>query len=728
MNPLALFVQVWLTRLAKTRAGARMRARKVARTRATRIRARVFGCLVMAGVLVLGPVLAAFADGGAGVQDPWMSSFGIKDSHGLGVSAYSLSIDRGGPTDPGKAVTAFVLGLLWNLYRMYVSIALWLFDWALQFEFIDILAGPLEVVAETLQRTTGQVHPVPMLLTLAGVFCAMWIMSGQAAKGLGGLFVSLTAASLLTTVLANPVAVISGDDGALHMAKDAGISLSSQVLTNGESSSSDPKELRAHTTGALVETFVRLPHQMINYGAIVDDDAKCVEVYDEQLKKNEDADSDDPREAMGDCKESYGEVAERPSSGLTGMVFLLPSGGLLGLLVLVFAIGLILLTALVLFEAALITWQLVKATGFPGSGTTGLFAAVCVMAVSLFLLVAVLFGAGVYLMLLRNVLTQEANFVIAIVILDMFILLGVIVLFTAYTRARSQGRKLGEKLTKGMNSPTPGNVGSGLGKAKTMVSHAAAPMVTSVMHRKSMSPRGDTGPTPTGQGTSPTATPQPRGSKVAALAKGTGKVTVGAAKLGLASTVGAPVYAPRAFGAGKKALQARRDRLQQRFADSKASVADRVHRKSGDAKAFGREYVHNVSTAGRFVGKVSGASKLGGLAAAGMGIDPVSGAAAAAAASTYFGAPKRHTPTPRPETNVRPTPAQAPRGGPTTSSQAPSTRPASTKTPVEMPKMTEKDLARAQQESDRQQFVQRMRERQRQRHAAARPQSTRNIG
>ncbi|MDN5746511.1 MAG: hypothetical protein L0H31_15525, partial [Nocardioidaceae bacterium] len=206
------------------------------------------------------------------------------------------------------------------------------------------------------------------------------------------------------------------------------------------------------------------------------------------------------------------------------------------------------------------------------------------------------------------------------------------------------------------------------------------------------------------------------------------KVTVGAAKLGLASTVGAPVYAPRAFGAGKKALQARRDRLQQRFAASKASVADRVHRKSGDAKAFGREYVHNVSTAGRFVGKVSGASKLGGLAAAGMGIDPVSGAAAAAAASTYFGAPKRHTPTPRPETNVRPTPAQAPRGGPTTSSQAPSTRPASTKTPVEMPKMTEKDLARAQQESDRQQFVQRMRERQRQRHAAARPQSTRNIG
>lgn len=648
MNPLALFIQVWQARLAKTRAWLRRKHRRNNRSRPSRNRARINAALILATALVLGPVMAAFA-AGDGASNPWMSAFGVKDPNGMNVSAYSLSLDEGGATDPVKSGTAFILTTMWDTYRMWVSIALWLFDWALQFKFVDTLAGPMEMVAEALQRTTGQVHPVPMLLTLAGAFCGVWIMSGQAAKGLGGLLTSLTAATLLTTALANPVAVISGEDGAINMAKEAGISLSSQVLTNGESSSSDPEKLREHSTGALVETFVRIPHQMINYGAVIDNDKKCVKVYDKALKENKEADSDDPRDAMGDCKKSYGEAAESPGTGLTGMVFLAPSGGMLCLLILIFAVALIVVTAIVLFEAAMVTWNLLKATGLPGAGTTALAVAACVMFVGLGMLIALLFGAGVYLLLLKNVLAQEESFAVSIVLLDLFLIIAAIVLIVTIFRARSKGRNLGEKVARGMNSPKPGNVGTGIGTAKSMASHAAAPLASMAAHRGAMS-GGSQGAGDAAGG----AAPQPRrsGSTIGAIAKGTGKATVGAAKLGLASTVGAPVYAPRAVGAGKKALAARRERLQGKFAESKAAVGAKVQRKTSDAKAFGKEYAHNVGAAGRFVGRVSGASKLGGMAAAGMGLDPVSGASAAAAATTYFSGPKR-----APQTTPRTPPA-----------------------------------------------------------------------
>lgn len=764
MNPVALFVQVWHARLTKTRAWLRRKHRQNNRTRTSRNRARVNAALILATALVLGPVMAAFA-AGDGASNPWLSSFGVKDSNGMDVSAYALSVDQGGATDPVKSGTAFILTTMWDTYRMWVSVALWLFDWALQFKFLDTLAGPMEMVAEALQRTTGQVHPVPMLLTLAGAFCGVWIMSGQAAKGLGGLLISLTAASLLTTALANPVAVISGENGAINMAKEAGIGLSSQVLTNGKSSSSDPEKLREHSTGALVETFVRIPHQMINYGAVIDNDKQCVKVYDKALKENKEADSDDPREAMGDCKKSYGETAESPGTGLTGMVFLAPSGGMLCLLILIFAIALIVVTAIVLFEAAMVTWNLLKATGMPGAGTTALAVAVCVMFVGLGLLIALLFGAGVYLLLLKSLIAQEENFAVSIVLLDLFLIIAAIVLVITMVRARSKGRRLGEKITKGMHGPKPGNVGAGIGTAKTMVTRAAAPLTTVAAHRGAMSAGRQVGDAREGP---PGEAPQPRrGSTIGAIAKGTGKATVGAAKLGLASTVGAPVYAPRAVGAGKKALAARRERLQEKFAESKAAVAAKIQKRSSDAKAFGKEYAHNVGAAGRFAGRVTGASKLGGLAAAGMGLDPVTGAGAAAATATYFSGQKRadrtaprvppaaHStrgndigqgqPRPAPRTSDNPqtrreagepTKTGTPHGRAGDDRTTPRPRPtpsrggdpqAGGKTPTDLPQVRREDLEQAQREAERKAFVEQMRqrqlERQRERRRSPKPMS-----
>lgn len=69
------------------------------------------------------------------------------------------------------------------------------------------------------------------------------------------------------------------------------------------------------------------------------------------------------------------------------------------------------------------------------------------------------------------------------------------------------------------------------------------------------------------------------------------KGAVAAAQFGLAATVGAPVYAPRAAAAAKTALAARKTRL-----------TTKLHTATANASAFGHEYATNVAPAGRAEG------------------------------------------------------------------------------------------------------------------------------
>lgn len=628
----ALLVDVLGRRVASARALVRRAVRVNTRNRLTRTRTRlIFGLLILAALIVV-PAGIAMADPGDGAANTWVSPFKTKDSHGIPMSDYSLSIDEGGVTNPKNQISSFFLSSGWDMYRIYVGIALWVFDYALQFQMLDLLHGPAMAVATALEQTVGQLGVIPVFTLVAFGICAVWIQTGKSAAGFSGVCIALLMGSLLTTAAVKPMDTLAGDDGLILGARDLGVGLSSQIVTGGESQSTDGEKLQSNSSAKLVDTFVRTPHQLINYGAAIDKDSKCVKVYDADLKKGypvNGGDDDRPRKNMGKCNKAYLAAADNPMNGLIGLAMIYPSGGLLVLFFIVLAAVLGVLTALALFEATRAAWVMLKAI-IPGSGTGEIWESICIVGVVLAYIVVTLMSVGAFLLLLEALMTAEGVDVrMMFILVDGVVLVASIMLLIHMARARKAGKKLGQKVT---SKVMPQAKAVDVNKANPMrvISTAAgmaSPAISMAAHRRATSSGTAAAQAPTSAAATAHGSPTPGKT---GLAKGATKLAWGATKLGLASTVGAPVYAPRAAGAIKAGMNAKRTQLGHKFAQAKTSAAQRVDTKRTQATDFGREYIHNVGAAGRFVARYSGAARVAGAAMT-AGADPISATAAGAA-------------------------------------------------------------------------------------------------
>lgn len=673
-----LLANVLTQRATSARALVRRAARVNTRNRLTRTRTRLlFGLLVLTALVVV-PAGIAMADPGDGAANTWVSPFKTKDSHGIPMSSYTLSIDEGGVTNPKNQIASFFLTTGWDMYRIYVGVALWIFDYALQFQMLDLLKGPATAVATALEQTIGQLGIIPVMTLMAFGICAIWIQTGKSAAGFSGLCIALLMGAMLTTAAVKPMDTLVGEDGLILGARDLGVGLSSQIVTGGESQSTDGKELQSNSSAKLVDTFVRTPHQLINYGAAIDKDAKCVKVYDEDLKKGypvNGADDDRPRKNMGKCNKAYVAAADNPMNGLIGLTMIYPSGGLLVLFFIILAAVLGVLTALAMFEATRAAWVMLKAI-IPGSGTGEIWESICIVGVVLAYIVVTLMSVGAFLLLLEALMTAEGVDVrMMFILVDCVVLVASIMLLLQLARARKAGKKLGQNIT---SKVMPQAKAVDVNKASPMrvVSAAAgmaSPAVGMMAHRRmNNGAPGQTAPT----AAAATATGGPAAPRKTGLVKGTTKLAWGATKLGLASTVGAPVYAPRAAGAVKAGMSAKRTHLGQKFAQAKASTAQRVDAKRTQATDFGREYVHNVGAAGKFVAKYSGAARVAG-AAMSAGVDPVTSTAAGAVVHLARGPRAEQVRERPPQAQHRPAVARPPQDGLTVGPTGPASAPAS---------------------------------------------------
>jgi hypothetical protein len=92
-------------------------------------------------------------------------------------------------------------------------------------------------------------------------------------------------------------------------------------------------------------------------------------------------------------------------------------------------------------------------------------------------------------------------------------------------------------------------------------------------------------------------------------------LTSTAGKVALASTVGLPVYGPRAATAAWHGAQAGKTAMKGRLSRAQQGVRAGVSARANTAQAFGHEYGHNLAVAARVAGKLTGATHLAGLAA-----------------------------------------------------------------------------------------------------------------
>ncbi len=377
------------------------------------------------------------------------SAYNPVDCHGIPLSAYTLDIDTGGLTEPATAVLSLVLSALWDFYRVAVALSVWMFDLGAGFGWLSWLEGPAATVAAGLQDLVTELGLIPLALVIAAVVGGIWVLRGRWAAGIGELMVSGLIAALAVGVLANPVTVITGEDGLLTRTQQLGVEVAAVVATGGRAGDMDAATLRAATSARLVEAFIRAPHQLINYGDVLE--PSCLDVYDEGLLAGPDADGPPLRERIGqECGDQYQAYADDPSSiQVASAALILTFGGLLVVLMFLIA-GLVLFaTLVVLFESMKLVVGLVVAI-VPGTGRGSLFHSLAEIAMALVVMLGTLLFASAFALLVASLLDPDSgvgNPVQTFTVLGLLTLVSIVTLLRWRQGAENAARRLAERLS-----------------------------------------------------------------------------------------------------------------------------------------------------------------------------------------------------------------------------------------------------------------------------------------
>lgn len=159
----------------------------------------------------------------------------VTDSHGVPVGAYGLSLDNGSLTNPTASpslITHWLYGDLPDHHRL----ALWLVDNVLSFEWLDVLAKPLNDLGPA-TATAIALHPFLIVAvgTIAAVIIALNMVRGRVSKA-GAQIGTAAVLALLAVTLANkPLAELIGSGGLLAQGRDIGIQLATALSPDSQS-------------------------------------------------------------------------------------------------------------------------------------------------------------------------------------------------------------------------------------------------------------------------------------------------------------------------------------------------------------------------------------------------------------------------------------------------------------------------------------------------------------
>ena len=504
----------------------------------------------------------------------------------------------------------------------------WAIDWVLQFTWVSVLTGVATQIGNALQTSVvDRFGLAPTLLLVAAFVCGIWIVTGKIATGLGELAVSVLIAALATVYLTHPVSTLAGPNGLLPKAQQAGIEIGAGILGNSDASAT-PAALRQETTGTIITNFVRIPHQLLNYGADIDDtDPHCKAAYDAALVVGGETEGlITARSVLGHCNSAYKKYADNPGFGqLVSLAVLYPSA--LGLLLFagLFVFALITAVVFLVFESLKLIVNAVVAI-VPGVGRGALWQSLSGAAVALVMVVfCTVFLAG-YMAVIRAIFAGTASWNVTqrFLLIDMVLFAGLVLFIVQRRKLRKAGNNMARKLAsmkignggKASQLPqrTPIGISQGLAQAASIRNGVR---------------RGTAGALAAGAAGGLAAEAlehhNQRASFGARLAQSkagrTGKFAVKSAAFAAKATVGAPVFAPRAAKQVAASTAKRANAVRARLQTAQAGAA-----------AFTGEYTGNLAAASRGVGKtVAFASHVTGATAAGKAAGRASAPAVVAA-------------------------------------------------------------------------------------------------
>lgn len=404
-------------------------------------------------------VPAAYADGSANSSaPPYMPPSDLKDSNGVPLWRYTiLPLDRGDVWHPQKTAISWVIDLLWTINLASFSWCLWLLSFLLEFTWVDWIATPVGAIADTMQSVLSQFGWAPVALAVAGLVFGCAVAFGKFAKGAIDLGVSLLCFVLATGALANPVAALTGEHGALTWAESTGANLSVSVLsTDGADPTGTPDKEQAKDLisqslmGGLIDVFVRIPAQEIAFGHALS--GECDTTFTQQMKNASafDSSSTNVRDAVGKCDKDAQEYVTHPSTSQI-LTTLSIQGGSGTLLLIALAMALITMIAVIyaLMNAGKLTVN-VYAAMLPGVAREALWRSWVGMYVGAFSLAVSIVMLAAYLKILGSVMKAVSDAGLSIVaqttVIDIFVIALIITLFWAFFAARRSGKNLAKWL------------------------------------------------------------------------------------------------------------------------------------------------------------------------------------------------------------------------------------------------------------------------------------------
>lgn len=276
----------------------------------------------------------AYADPGTGAGnggDPIIAWMGIKDTHGVPVAKYTLTMNRGG-WDPSEKPFAWLTSMYYEAYLIFAASALWLIKFVLSFEWMSVFTEPFKAIGEGITTAMDRFGLLPTAIAIFSIVFAFTILSGKVAKAYSNAAMGLVMIALAGTIFANVLGDLIGPDGLLAKGRDTGLEIASTV-SGGSMTKNGSKANVDDLTASLADRFLRAPTQMINFGMVSDSvSRKCEEAWTNGIKGNGDKDKlkDDIKLCDKDKGTAMHKESMKPASAmLTAVGFCTALSGVL---------------------------------------------------------------------------------------------------------------------------------------------------------------------------------------------------------------------------------------------------------------------------------------------------------------------------------------------------------------------------------------------------------------
>lgn len=400
----------------------------------------------VAGVMI-GAAVPAWATSETPPALSWMV---LKDSKGINVWSYEMSLNTGGITSPGKFVWSFLVALVWQGYRAIVVFAIWLINWVLGFSWLDWVSTPVIALSTSITSLVHTFGLAPTFLTIMAATAAVHIFRGRWTLGAFDLVVGCAIAALAVGGLSNPVGLVTGQSGYIMQSRDLGLELSSGLAHNGDTAS-NADQMRQQTSAMLVDTFIRMPDEMINFGRSLQGDP-CEAKFDEVMRSGPHGGDDTVRNAMKDCNASMGDYADNPNSGMAiSTIILSPSAIFVLLFALLLCVAVMLAVVTVLYESLKLIVVMVWAI-LPGESRGSLWQTFANLVMALATMTFAVVFLTAYLLLLQSVFSSSnsgSNGVMAtFIFIDLLIFMGIIMFWRGRTALKRSAARLAAMMAK----------------------------------------------------------------------------------------------------------------------------------------------------------------------------------------------------------------------------------------------------------------------------------------